>query len=339
MTSRHPSWQGFLKSNPVEWLLEENNPSVRYFTLKDIQDRSMNPVDVQSAKSLIMITGVVPKILAKQEPGGYWGVPGDFYIRSKYKGTVWTFILLAQLGADGSDERIKRTCEFLLQYAQDRDSGGFACRGTTEEGGSHNIVIPCLTGNLAWSCLRFGYLTDPRVQKGIDWIVDYQRFDDGIEQAPAGWPYEKHHDCWGTHSCHMGVVKALKTLAEIPPEARAESVRKKIEAGAEYLLQHHIYKQSHALDKISKPEWLQLGFPWMWQTDILEILDILTSLGYRNERMQDAIDQILSKQDDEGRWWMERTLNGRFQASIEPKGKPSKWVTLHALKVVKRFYQ
>ena len=76
----------------------------------------------------------------------------------------------------------------------------------------------------------------------------------------------------------------------------------------------------------------------MYQTDVLEILDILTALGYDNERMREAVDLVVSKQDDYGRWNLENTFNGRFQTNIEQKGKPSKWVTLSALKVLKRFY-
>jgi hypothetical protein len=35
---------------------------------------------------------------------------------------------------------------------------------------------------------------------------------------------------------------------------------------------------------------------------------------------------------------MERTFKGRFQANIELKGKPSKWITLNALRMLKGFY-
>jgi len=58
---------------------------------------------------------------------------------------------------------------------------------------------------------------------------------------------------------------------------------------------HHIYKRSHDLSKKSKPGWLRLGFPLMYQTDILEILDILTRLGIKDERMQDAMELFLNK--------------------------------------------
>nr|MDO8099252.1 nitrogen fixation protein NifH [Candidatus Njordarchaeota archaeon] len=331
------NWKSKLKSDPINWLMEEDNPSVRYFTLADILEKSESDPDVGKAKNDIMIKGLVPRILAKQKSGGYWGKVEDFYIRSKYKGTVWSFIILAELGVDGKDERIRKACEFILDNSQDPESGGFAYAGTRGDGGAHSAVLPCLTGNMAWGLIRFGYLDDPRVQRGISWITTYQRFDDGIEHAPVGWPYEKHV-CWGRHTCHMGVVKALKALAEIPIGKRSKEVRDTIQIGAEHLLKHNIHKRSHDLTRVSKPAWLNFGFPLMWNTDVLEILGILAKLGYRDKRMQEAVDLLVSKQDSQGRWNLDNTFNGRFQLNIERKGQPSKWITLNALRVLKRFY-
>jgi hypothetical protein len=64
------------------------------------------------------------------------------------------------------------------------------------------------------------------VQAGIDWITTWQRFDDGDGAPPADRPYDGWEMCWGRHTCHMGVVKALKALAEIPPERRSADVRR-----------------------------------------------------------------------------------------------------------------
>jgi hypothetical protein len=205
-------------------------------------------------------------------------------------------------------------------------------------GGRHSGVIPCLTGNVVWSLIRFGYLEDPRVQRGINWIVTYQRFDDGIKEAPKGWPYDKYVMCWGKHTCHMCAAKALKALAEVPLDKRSKEVEVKIENGVEHMLKHHIYKRSHNLSRVSKPGWLRFGFPLMYQTDALEILGILTKLGYKDERMQETVDLVISKQDTQGRWNLESTFNGRFQVDIEHKGELSKWITLNALKALKRFY-
>jgi len=76
----------------------------------------------------------------------------------------------------------------------------------------------------------------------------------------------------------------------------------------------------------------------MYQTDALEILGILTKLGYKDNRMQDAIDLVVSKQDSQGRWVLENSYNGRYQVNIERKGEPSKWITLNALRVLKKYY-
>jgi len=332
------NWKSILNANPITWLLEDNNPSVKYFTLIDVLEKAENDPEVRKTKEEIMKNGVVPKILAKQKDEGYWENSQNFYT-AKYKGTVWQIIILAELGADGKDNYIRKACEFILDNSQNRESNGFSmCASAKTGGGRSTGVMPCLTGNLVYSLIKLGYLEDERVQNSINWITAYQRFDDGIKDTPKDWPYERWVICWGKHSCHMGAVKALKALAEIPYNQRNKEVKNTIEEGVEYLLKHHIYKRSHDLGRVSKPGWLRFGFPLMYQTDVLEILGILTRLGYHDERMQEAIDLLISKQDNQGKWKLESTFNGRFQTNIEQKGKPSKWITLNALKVLKNFY-
>ncbi len=337
------SWKSYLKSDSLEWLLEEDNPSVRYFALTDILDKDINDRNVKEAKAKIMTEGVVPKILSKQKPGGYWEVAQDFYVRAKFKGTVWSLIALAGLGADGKDNRIRNACEFILKNSQDVSSGAFAYYSGKNGTGDHNKVIPCLTGNMLWCLIRFGYVDDPRVQKGIECVVKYQRCDDGIKEPLTGWPYNigsrKGAACWGTHTCHMNVVKNLNALAEIPKESRSKEVNGVIKQAAEYMLRHHIYKKSHDLSQVGKEEWTQAGFPLMWKIDFLDVLAILTKLGYKDERMQDAVDLLVSKQNANGRLILEKSFNGRMQANIEQKGKESKWITLFALTVLKRYYK
>jgi hypothetical protein len=327
-----------LKADPTDWLLEKNNPSVRYFILRDILEKPEEDLELQEARLEIMKAGLVTAILAKQKEEGYWEIPENFYT-AKYKGTAWQLLILAELGADVTNKNIKKACEFILNYSQDRQSGGFAYSTSAKKGGGrHSEVIPCLTGNMAWSLIRLGYLDDPRVKHAINWITSYQRFDDGIQEALKGWPYDRlKAACLGKHTCHMGAVKTLKALSEIPSNHRSTDVKNTIEKGTEYILKHYIYKRSHDLNLVAKPGWLKFGFPLMYQTDVLEILGILTQLGYKDLRMQEAIDILLSKQDYQGRWNLENSFNGRFQANIEQKGKPSKWVTLNALRVLKRF--
>ncbi|HPW00267.1 MAG TPA: nitrogen fixation protein NifH, partial [Oscillospiraceae bacterium] len=144
--------------------------------------------------------------------------------------------------------------------------------------------------------------------------------------------------CWGRHTCLMGVVKALKGLSAVPPEKRTGEIDDTIDKAAEFLLLHHIYRRSHNLSKTSKPGWLKFGFPLMYQTDILEILDILTELGIKDGRMEEAVSLVTAKQDDMGRWRAENTYNSdRLLLPIGRKGEQSKWITLRAMRVLKRY--
>jgi hypothetical protein len=331
------NWKLFLNADPRDWLLEEENPSVRYFTLLDILDKHADDLEVLEARKNIMKTGVVPKILEKQETGGYWGIPENFYLRGKYKGTSWQLIILAELGADGKDKRIIRACEFMLQNSQNPESGGFSYISNEGGRGDHEGVLPCLTANMIWSLIRLGYLEDERVKKAIDWLIKYQRFDDESGKAPDEWPYKRWKRCYGERTCHAIIVKSLKVFAEIPEDKRTPEIKNYIGKGAEHMLNHHIYKRSIAPLK-KQFKWFEFGFPLMWNIDTLEVLGILSKLGYKDERMEDAMELMISKQNEKGRWLLENTFNGRFQVSIESKGKPSKWITLNALRSLKRFY-
>ena len=133
----------------------------------------------------------------------------------------------------------------------------------------------------------------------------------------------------------MGVVKSLKALAEIPVKYRTKAVKETINKGTEYLLQHRLYKSSHDPSIIAKRFWLNFSFPTLWKIDALEMLGVLVKLGYRDNRMDDAINLLISKQDDQGRWKMEKSYNNRLLVGVERDGKPSKWLTLNALRVFK----
>ena len=115
-----------MKDQMIEWLLEEDAPSVRYLALRHLMRRKIGDKDLLESRAKIMESGPVPRILAKQRPGGHWGEPEDFYRNSKYFGTVWNLILLAELCADPADDRVRAACEFVLEWSQDRSSGGFS---------------------------------------------------------------------------------------------------------------------------------------------------------------------------------------------------------------------
>lgn len=330
-------WKAALKADPTDWLLEEENPPVRYFTLRDILDRPEGDKAVAAAKRRIVTHGVVPDLLRMQREDAYVARFSKFYT-DKYRGLVWSLIVLAELGAR-ADSQIKEQCEYLLANSQETQDGGFAMNRAARTGGGRiTEVIPCLTGNMVWALSRLGYAGDPRLQRGIDWLTSYMRFNDGVVEDPQVPPYSRYETCWGRHTCHIGVVKAFKGLGAVPAARRTAPVASTIQKGAEFMLIHHIFRRSHNLDRVAKPGWLKFGFPLMYQTDVLEILDILTGLGIRGPWMDEALRLVLGKQDSQGWWRSENTYgSNRLLVPFGQKGKPSKWITLRAMRVLKRY--
>ncbi len=359
-----PPIAGTPGADVFDWLLSPDDPSVRFLALTELLGEAAEGGAAATARREIMTQGAVPRILAAQNADGHWGGPGRFYT-DKYRGTVWQLIVLAELGADPADARVRAACEAILRDSQEPESGGFSVECSKSRGGGlASGVIPCLTGNMVFSLVRLGYLDDPRLQRAVDWIATWQRFDDGESEPPKEGPYARYEMCWGRHTCHMGAVKALKGLAEIPPGRRSPAVAQTLAAGTEYILKHHVHKRSHDLSRDSKPGWRRLGYPLMYQTDVLEILGILATLGddaseaadgdaagaaaaggdavaaahhgpLHDPRTREALDLVAGKQDAQGRWKLETTMNGKFVVDIEAKGKPSRWITLRALRVLR----
>lgn len=320
----------------MDWLLEEENPSVRYFALRDLVGLPENSNELLNAKSKIKSSTHVQKILSRQTDSGWWGKPEEFYSNNKYRGTVWNLIILAELGTTIEDERILRAVEFLLGASQDPVGGGFGYRSPDPAKPDPAIFVPCLSGNMTWAMLRMGYPFSARLQLAVDWLVKTIRLNDGESPAPTGPEYRGRKNCWGKHTCISGVVKTLKALAEIPEKERSPEVCQVIRDGSEFLLKHHLILKSHNLEEVSKNKWTKPGFPWLWDTNVVEMLDILTRLGIRDPRLQEGFDLIKSKQREDGRWFQESGFRDELLVPFEKIGSPSKWVTLFALRILQR---
>lgn len=184
----------------MSWLLD-GEPAVQRAVRTRLLGEPMDSPQCRVLSSRLMTEGTIPAILNSQDPDGHWGGRDRFYT-AKYSGTVWNLIILAELGADGRDDRVRRAVAAILNDGQHRASGGFSTtRAKREDGGLASMVIPCLTGNMVFALIRLGYGDDPRVQQAVDWITTYQRFDDAEGTAPTGWPYDRLEMCWGRHTC------------------------------------------------------------------------------------------------------------------------------------------
>jgi len=351
------SWQRILSKSLIEWLLETENPSVRYFTLRDLLDKGETDSEVKEAKAAIPDSRVVTKILSKQQFKGHWEDKENPY-HPKYKSTYWQIMTLGQLGMDKTNKRVQKACEFVfnLQSAE----GGFSSytrkRALQEyewmrtrtalkeklqsepETWAQSLVTEhqysCLTGNVCAAMLRMGYGTDARLKKALAWLVKIQNRD-------GGWlcPYWKAH-IRDTHGCFYGTICPVEAFSEVPESERPSDMKRAIEKGAEFLLMHRLFKADHHNYKIINRQWLKFSFPWFYGYHILRGLSVVTKLGYiDDERLTDAVKLMIHKRRPEGRWLLENAPTGRMQANIETVGKPSKWITLNALRVLKHLHE
>ncbi|HXW00565.1 MAG TPA: nitrogen fixation protein NifH, partial [Anaerolineae bacterium] len=315
------------------------NPGVRYFALRDLLGQPEDVAEVAAAQQAVMSTGPVPEILARQHPDGYWIKPG--YL-PKYNGTMWSIIFLAQLGADGRNPRIQTACEHLFDYAVS-ENGGLSADGR------NSGLIHCLQGNLCAALIDFGYLDDRRLQRALDWLA---RSVTGEGIAPSTEKKAPTHylrsgnsgpgfACGANNNlpCAWGAVKAMLALSKIPPAQRTPTVERAIQTGVAFLLGHDLAAADYPTAYGTKPNrsWFKFGYPLAYITDVLQNLEVLVALGYgADPRLARGVKLLLSKQDEHGRWPMEYTYNGKTWVEIEEKGKPSKWVTLRALRVLQQ---
>ena len=330
-------WQHGLNGDPLPWLLEPDpdNPGVRYFALRDLFDRPEQDPEVQAARVAIMTTGPVPAILDAQYPDGYWVKPGGGY-SPKYRSTVWQIFFLAELGADPSDERVRRGCEYLLGHSI-ASNGAFSAYQKPVPSG----CIHCLNGNLIHALNRLGYAGDPRVQAALDWQARAITGVESFRYLKSGVP-GPGFACSANlgQPCGWGANKAMRALLSVPPEARTPTVQRAIEAGVEFLFSRDPAVADYPYTERVSSTWFKFGFPLTYWSDVLETVAVLAELGHGGDpRLAGALQLVLSKQDDQGRWKLENALTGKMWADIEAKRQPSKWVTLRALRVLKRLGQ
>lgn len=337
----------------LSWLLEADpaNPGVRYFALVDLLERPEDDPEVRAARQAIMQTGPVPAILDAQYPDGYWVKPGGGY-SPKYRSTVWQILFLAELGADPADERVRRGCEYLLGHSI-APSGAFSAYQKPVDSGA----VHCLNGNLLWALQRLGFGDDERVQRALDWQAR-------AITGEGGFRYLKSGTCGPTFACSVnenqpcawGANKAMRALLAVSSEQRTPAIQRAIQTGVEFLLSRDPAVADYPYTQRVSSTWFKFGFPLSYWSDVLETVDVLVRAGARSgdrsqqeggrsqqkgdrpqreSRLINAIELILSKQDDQGRWNLENALTGKMWADIEQRGQPSKWVTLRVLRVLK----
>jgi len=329
-----------MKADALPWLLEADNPSVRLFTLVDVLGRRKSDRDVKLADEAVPSYEPVKKLLRAQRGNGYWP-PANTCYSPKFTATVWALNLAGELGV-GREPWVESAVDRFLRLHQ-MVNGAFYCSRIGVTGKAVEEV--CLTGHLARTQLALGYEHDARLKEAIEWLPE-QQLDDG------GWncdfPTYKP-----THSSFMSTIHPLWAYSEIPRARWSRSMKQSAERGAEFLLNHRVYKshrdwrpvELRGLDRVFRGTLVtQFHFPMYYYFDALHCLRVLTKLGYEDdERISDAVHLVLSKRTPEGRWLLDgdwvRERSDRTRKNlvkIEELAKPSKWVTLNCYRVLAR---
>jgi len=325
----------------IDWLLEKKDPGVRYFALRDLVGAPPDDPEALSARRATSRASPVREILQAAEADGWWVKPGPGY-SPKYTGTVWQVIFLGQLGADGAERRVRRSADYILDHSRSLYGGFTATNGF---GG----MIHCLQGNLGASLLALGFGGDPRLQEALDWLAR-SITGEGIapaedKDAPVRY-YRSANSGPGfqcsanNHKpCAWGAIPALDALSRIPPRTRTGAVRRAIEAGTQFLFGHDPAVADYPMGWGTKPNgsWFKFGYPMGYVADVLRGVEVLTALGHgRDPRLARAAELILSKRRPDGRWPLEYSYEGKTWFDLGAKRQPNKWVTLRALRVLKR---
>ncbi|MGV8025174.1 MAG: hypothetical protein AB2L18_01295 [Anaerolineaceae bacterium] len=309
------------KEKLLPWLLEEENPSVRAFTLHDILGVEEDDDQLKEARSRIMTQEPVSTILSLQSPEGWWG-NADSMIMPMYTSTAWQVMLLAELGATVQDKRITKAVYLICSNTQAEDGSFPRLEGRFVK--HQPMDLFCNDALISYGLAGVGVSPqDERMHRALEFLANTLLSGEyGCRFNEDGGP------------CAWGVVKGLRVFSVIKEAERTESMQRAIQTGAEYLLEQVLVKMDFFL-KEGNPfseHWFRFGFPRSYQADVLQMAFILAKLGYgKDSRLQPVIDFIASKQLPAGGWMLEETWNQLIVPFTKPsKIKPNQWVTWQA---------
>ncbi len=295
----------------------------------NLLDRKEDDPEVKEARSSIGRVGWAADQLRLQGPRGFWehheprNIPEwvDFLYSPPFVSTNWRALVLADLGLDSTDLRVRKIAELMFEYKLALSS-------------PLNLFYEevCRSANAARMMTRFGYGDDHRVRKLYDWLIEDQR-EEGGWNCSQGTPGTL--DAW----------EALAAFACVPKSKRSRKMTQAIEKGAEFYLERKLIEEGEKYEP-----WFRFHYPNHYFYDILVGLDIITQLGFSDDRrLRPAVEILRKKRQPDRTWILDRVhpdigpgtkihpdIVDIAPLVIEPAGKPSKWITLKALTVLKR---
>jgi len=296
----------------IKWLLA-GDISIQFQTHRDLLGKKRP--DLQSR---IATEGWGKRFLDARQTSGHWG---QRYYQPKWISSHYTLLDLRNLCISPDQPQIRETVNMILVQERGSDGG-------INSVGSTILSDVCMNGMMlnvaSW------FKTDPELlQHVIDFILS-QIVPDGGFNCQFNRQGSNHSSLHST----LSVIEGLSEYRRNGYTYRLDDVIAAEQGGQEFILQHRLYK-SDKTGKIIHPRFLRLPYPSRWYYDILKALDYFALAGYGyDERMQDAIDVLLSKRNSDGTWYVQAKYPGKVHFEMEKAGSSSRWNTLRALRAL-----
>lgn len=299
----------------IDWLLE-GDPAIRWQVFCDLLDG--DPARVEAERALIGETGWGRRLLDRQEENGRWSSdrgPKGFrgLYTPKWTSTHYTMLLLRRLGLPKKHPAAEAGCRALIEGAGWLPEGGIRL---WERQATDVCVSAMALSIFEW----FDTDVEPRER--------LRRFLVGAQLEDGGWNC-RTKSVHGSFHTTLSALEALHLCPQSPELIRAA------DRGREFFLRHRLYC-SHRTGKIVRSAFTRFPLPYGWQFDAMRGLDhFAQSDAPCDQRFADAIALVRKRRRVDGRWTANARASGDIHFELEPAGKPSRWVTMSCLRVLK----
>ena len=313
------------KESVIRWLLD-SDPSIRWQVMRDLTGALAHEVAAERAR--VATEGWGARLLALQGADGRWG---DAAWNRGWNSTMHVLWLLRHLGLDPASAEARGAVGLVRDHVTWQGSGPPECDSNPFFAGE---VEPCINGQVATAGAYFGQ--DVVVREATRGLIDRLL---GEQLSDGGWnceaPDGSRRSSFNTTICVLEGLLEYERATGGSPEVTEARLR-----GQVYLLERRLLRRRSTGEVIERDRkggaaWTRFAFPTWWHYDVLRGLEYLRSAGaIPDERVAEAIDLVASKRDD-GRWPLESRHPGVMPVEIdEGEGRPSRWNTLRALRVL-----